>query len=196
LEKPGFVFQVTSQAGNTDCFAAVYAALKQQYLADALWFGWHETEISLPRRLTNVNEQDALAAHWDVARIFTNSAELRVQRRGDTRLTLLLTENATLESQLQNDFAVLKTAFKNVVDGYRLLAGEKPKKSIGRNTTALIEVRYPRELDYDVGQVANYGEMLVANVKCYYDDVQRLKFVRYCHIRPQTIGTIGVKPYA
>ena len=87
MEKQGFVLQMTSKAGDTDCFADIYEALKTQCLADALWFGWCETEISLPRRLTNTNETEALATRWDVARIFTNCAELRAQRRGETRLT-------------------------------------------------------------------------------------------------------------
>lgn len=191
MKEQGFVLQVTSKAGDTDCYAAVYHALKAQCLANALWFGWCETEISLPRRFT----QEALKAHWDVVRIFTDRAELRAQRRGDTRLTLLLTEDAAMESLLQNDFAVMSTQFE-AEPGCRILAGKKPEKKVRSKSDALIEVAFPRELDYDAG-IVDDKEMLVADVQCYYDGVRRLKFVRYCAIQPEEIGNENrkVKPY-
>lgn len=187
----GYVLEITGKNGDTDVFAAAYDALQADCLANAHWFGWCETELRLPRRLSDATE--AFAAGWDVARIFTACAELRAQRRGDTRITLLLTENATLTTQLEKLFNVVPHTF-TVESSHRILTGTKPKKPVRKGSAALIEVAYPRELDYDIAPVAD-KQMLVAEVRCYYDEVHRLKFVRYCNISPKKIGKIEESRY-
>ncbi len=191
MEPQGYVLQIKGKDGDTDVFAATYHALKAQCLADAIWFGWCETEMCLPCRLKDPS--DALDPRWDVARIFTKYAELRAQRRGDRRITLLLTENGALAKQMETDLGAVRHQF-SALESHRILAGKKPKHSVRKGSSALIEVAYPRELDYDVG-VVNPEQMLVADVRCYYDNLHRLKFVRYCNIHPEEIGEIEVKPY-
>lgn len=181
----GYLLQIAHKDSSEDSFAAVYHTLKSQCLANAIWFAWRETEITLPRGLTINNERDALSLRWDVARIFTDGAELRAQRRGSSRLTLILTENDKVLQQLEQEFKTARWQF-DAKNGNRILAGKKPLNPISSNPDALIEVAFPRELDYDVGSVP-HGQMLVADVRCYYDNVRRLKFVRYCSIHPRPI---------
>jgi hypothetical protein len=193
VEGDGFVLEVTSKAGQTDCFAAVYEALSDGCLAEAFWFAWCETQVVLPRRLSKGSDSELIAARWDVARVFSDCAELRAQRRGDTRLTLLLTENEGMVQEIEHGFTVNRHQF-NVEEQHRILVGKKPQKPVRSNSDALIEVAYPRELDYDIAPVGR-GEMLVAGVVGYYDSLSRLKFVRYRNVGAREIGTIGAKPY-
>jgi hypothetical protein len=186
----GYILQLKSEAGADGAFAAAYAALKDSSLADALWFGWNELDIRLPRRLTD--EADALDPRWDVARIFTPAAELRAQRVGRTRLVLLLTESAALVEQLKQQFGGEAAKFRAQVS-HRVLAGQRPRQPIGANPDALIEVQFPRPLDYQ-DLTAQRGTALVADVQCYYDSVYRLRDVRYCSITAEPIGQREVKP--
>jgi hypothetical protein len=191
LEPQGYVLQITGKDAGVDGLAAAYDVLKAQCLAESLWFGWRETELCLPRHLKNTTK--AFDPRWDVERIFTQCAELRAQRRGDARLILLLTENVAVAQQVKNDLGATCHNFKTVEEGHRILAGKKPTNPIKKGSQALIEVAYPRELDYDVGTVLP-EQMLVADVRCYYDGLRRLKFVRYCKISPKKIGSVEVKP--
>lgn len=184
----GYILQLENKAGVEGDFAAAYAALKDSSLVNALWFGWNELDIRLPRRF----ESDALDPRWDVARIFAPAAELRAQRVGRTRLVLLLTENAALVNQLRQQFEVVVEEFR-AQESHRVLAGQRPRQPIGANPDALIEVQFPRPLDYQ-DLVAQRGEALVAAVQCYYDSEYRLRDVRYCSITPEPIGQRKVKP--
>lgn len=186
----GYILQLKNEAGADGAFAAAYAALKDSTLADALWFGWNELDIRLPRCLTD--ETDALDPRWDVARIFTPAAELRAQRVGRTRLVLLLTESAALVEQLKQQFEIEVAEFR-VQASWRVLAGQRPRKPIGANPDALIEVQFPRPLNYQ-GLIALHGQALVAKVQCYYDSAYRLRDVRYCSITHEPIGQREVKP--
>jgi hypothetical protein len=193
VEGDGFVLEVRGKAGETDCFAAVYEALADGSLAEASWFAWCETQIVLPRRLSKGSQSELIAARWDVARVFSDCAELRAQRRGDARLTLLLTEDEDVVREIEHSFAVNRYRF-DVEEGHRILVGKKPQKPVRSNSDALIEVAYPRELDYDIAPVGR-DQVLAAEVVSYYDNMSRLKFVRYRGVVASGTGTIGVKPY-
>jgi hypothetical protein len=60
------------------------------------------------------------------------------------------------------------------------------------NPAALIEAAFPRELDYGIS--ARQGEVLVADVQCYFDGEHRLRFVRYCIVQAEKIGQRKVNP--
>ncbi len=190
--RKGFVLRLTPK-GLDDGFRAAFEALKSQCFPDGTqWFGWCETDIRLPRPL----DKEAFDPRWDVARIFSPIAELRAQRRGGSRLVLLLTEDEALVHQLLQGLEGFEVT-KHEPDfsaepSCRLLVGKKPKKPIGTNPNALVEVALPRELDYGIS-VAD-GEGLVANVQCYFDAEHRLRFVRYCAVQAKRIGERKVTP--
>jgi hypothetical protein len=182
----GFVLKLNRTQVNEDDFAAAYEALSDQYFADgALWFGWCETDIRLPRPL----HSEAFDLRWDLVRIFSPIAELRAQRRGNERLILMLTENAALVNQLKQGLEGFNVSLCEFAaeQSCRVLVGQKPRKPVGSNPNALIEVIFPRELDYGI-PVANERERLIAGVQGYFDDEHRLRFVRYCFVKGEQIG--------
>ncbi len=182
----GFVLRLTPKDSEDNAFASAYEQLKGDCFADgAMWFGWNLLERELPQPF---NDQ-ALAADWEVVRVFSPSAELRGQRRGNSRLLLVLTEDEALVSELLKgleDFQVdgNPPTFK-AMSGSRIFVGRRPSIPIGDNPDALIEVALPRELDYHT--TVSRGEALVAKVQCYLDEEGRLRFVRYCSVRPKDV---------
>jgi hypothetical protein len=183
----GFVLSFKPE-GDEDRFRTVYEALPSQCFQEgAQWFGWCETDFRLPRPL----DDEAFDPCWDAVRVFSPIAELRAQRRGKQRLVLLLTEDKALADSLTRNFETTKRRFI-AQPGCRILVGLKPDKPVGHNPNALIEVMFPRELDYGIS--AEQGERLVADVRCYFDDENRLHFVRYCLVQPERIGAREVKP--
>lgn len=190
--RKGFILRWKRKGEEGDAFAAAYEAVKDRCFPNgALWFGWCETEMVLPRPF---DSKEALEPRWDVARIFSSTAELRAQRHGGDRLVLLLTEDEELVHELtRGQFELVQML--EAEPGCRLLVGKKPERPIpGINPDALIEVAFPRELDYGIS--ANQGEVLVAEVQCYFDDEHRLRFARYCSVQAEKVGQRRVRPYA
>lgn len=188
----GFVLQWKGENKEGNAFATAYKEAKDRcFTNDTFWFGWCETDRRLPRLF----DSEALNPRWDVARIFSPTAELRAQRHGLARLVLLLTENESLRNELTQGpgkFELVQTL--NAEPGCRVLVGEKPGTLIpGTSPDALIEVAFPRELDY--GIPAEPEKVLVADVQCYFDDEHRLRFVRYCSVQAEEKGRREVKPY-
>lgn len=186
----GFVIRLKRKETEEDSFATAYEALKNSCFPDgAQWFGWCETDIRLPRPL----DEEAFDPRWDVGRIFSPIAELRAQRRGSRRLVLLLTENEEVvkEAESLEGFEVVRCEFASETT-FRVLVGGKPKTKISDNPNVLVQVEFPRALDY--GMTAGENQALVAEVRCYYDDMHRLCFVRYCAVRAERIGEREVTP--
>ena len=168
-------------------FRAVYEALQSRCFPEGTqWFGWCETDLRLPRLL----DDDAFDARWDTVRVFSSHAELRAQRRGGIHLVLLLTEDEALTDWVTQNFEVKRETMR-VQPSCRILVGQKPSQPVGDHPNALVEVMFPRELDY--GLAVEKGERLVADVQCYFDDENRLRFVRYCQVRAEKIGAREVK---
>jgi len=193
--RKGFVLRWKNE-GERDAFATAYGAVRDRcFSKGALWFGWCETDMELPRPF-DPDDPEALDPCWDVARIFSPAAELRAQWRGTKRLILLLTEDESLVNELtqgSGSFELVQTLDAKI--GYRVLVGEKPGVPIPNiKPGALIEVAFPCELDY--GIPTKQGEMLVAEVQCYLDDEHRLRFVRYCSVKAEKKGQREVEPYA
>lgn len=185
----GFVLKLTPKKVVGNAFAEVYEALKDHCFAEgAWWFGWHETNISLPRPL----EGKAFEESWNAVRVFSPAAELRGQRRGNAQLVLLLNEDEKIINLAQSvkSFDVTNCEFTTKLS-CRVLVGTKPDKPM-KNPRALIEIKFPRELDYGIG--VEKDQMFVANVQCYYDNEDRLRFVRYCSVKPEKVGKREVKP--
>jgi len=182
----GFVLSLKS----ADDFRTAYEALKDLcFPGGAQWFGWCETDIRLPRPLS----EEAFNTHWDVVRIFSPVAELRRQRRGPKSMVLLLTENEEIVHRVKTLFEIICWEFV-AEPAYRILAGKKPSTPIPQNPDALVEVMFPRPLDYGIS-VKDKEEVLIAEVQCYYDDEHRLRFVRYFRVQVEKEGEREVEAY-
>lgn len=186
--RTGSVQGLRLKGSDADAFAMAYHALQSLCFGgtDVFWFGWQEIELQLPKRF----HPDALLPQWDVVRIFSAEAELRAQRAGKSRIVLLLTEDNNLLNQaatlLQEAFDCTNVSPQpfTIEKSRRYLVGKRSKK-ITQQANALIEVAFPRELDYDTVPVAD-GEILFAKVWCYYDGIHRLRYVRYCSFATET----------
>lgn len=172
--------------------AEVLAGLRQQPglfpEAESWWFAWHATDIALPQALT---DPAPLQAAWDVVRVFSPQAELRVQRRGRQRDTWLLLETdepAALDLTRFQAWQPGEAQSYSVEDGHHLLAGQKLNLLGAEKRGELI---YPRVLDYGVDE-AEPGQTIVAEVRHYYDALHRLATTRYAALRPVTRGSLPV----
>jgi uncharacterized protein YajQ (UPF0234 family) len=187
----GFILSLTAKENVANPFNAAYQVLSQQELfseQETFWFAWREEEIKLPSILQDLSL--ATDTRWDVIRIFSPKAELRFQKRGREQQILLLLEDETKVSQLENtlaDFIVKRVrCFPQSEGGKRILAGEKMKLGVSNETgiekrTTRGVVIFPRELEYK-GITADIEEALVAEVREYFDHEKRLQCVRYCRI--------------
>ena len=165
------------------------AALREEGLFpkdETWWFAWNGLEIKLPGILRDFSELDR---PWDVVRVFSPKAELRLARRGRGRGCWLLTEQEPVES-IPGVEIVSRAEFA-VEDGHRILWGQKLRLPDGE---ARGEVIFPRKLEYDLGD-DDLNKALVADVKLYYDRAHRLLAVRYVRIRRVDPGEIKVEPF-
>ncbi|MGB9886318.1 MAG: hypothetical protein ACPLRW_04895 [Moorellales bacterium] len=143
------------------------------------WFAWNEREICLPALLDNV--ASVFDAPWDVARVFSDLAEIRLQRHGRERLAVLLLEEETrdrLPAEAAKS-AIREAPFLAEV-GHRLLAGTR-LQLFGKEVRGRVE--FPRPLDYGVREHA-LEHFLGVTVYNYYDENRALKLVRYAKVVP------------
>ncbi|RMF27537.1 MAG: hypothetical protein D6759_17510 [Chloroflexi bacterium] len=142
------------------------------------WFAWRETEIRLPGVLREPMDLDD---GWEVLRVFSPQAELRLGRRGRGRgCWLLLEEGAEEVINRLPDGAVLQQMACWVEPAHRILWGRKMVLP-GRRTVRG-EVIFPRELTYDLDG-DRPERALVAEVQLYYDREGRLQTSRYVRLR-------------
>jgi hypothetical protein len=145
--------------------------------SDAWWFGWSETEMHLPQRLSG----DLPHAEWERLSIFNGEAELRTFSRGSKTTTLLLTETFEPQGEWQ-----LCAKFPECVPTQHILLGDPPRS--GGETSRLLDVAYPAVFDYGI-QLApsrDRRSRVVAHACYYYDAVKRLRYVRYTGIDSYT----------
>ena len=165
------------------------AALREEGLFpedETWWFAWNGLEIKLPGILRELSELDRA---WDVVRVFSPRAELRLARRGRGQGCWLLTEQAPVES-IPGVEIVSRAEFV-VEDGHRILWGQKLRLPDGE---ARGEVIFPRVLDYDLGD-DDLNKAWVADVKLYYDDAHRLQTVRYAGVHQVEPGEIKARSF-
>jgi len=165
------------------------AALREEGLFpedETRWFAWNGLEIKLPGILRDFSELDK---SWDVVRVFSPRAELRLARRGRGRGCWLLTEQEPVESV--PGVEIVSRAEFAVEDGHRILWGQKLRLPDGE---ARGEVIFPRKLEYDLDD-DDFNKALAADVKFYYDRAHRLLAVRYVRIRRVDPGEIKVEPF-
>jgi len=169
--------------------SGILATLRERSLfpgGETWWFAWNGLEIKLPGILRELSELDRA---WDVVRVFSPKAELRLARRGRTRGCWLLTEQEPAES-IPGVEIVSRAEFV-VEDGHRILWGQKLRLPDGE---ARGEVIFPRKLNYELGN-DDLNKAWVADVKLYYDRAHRLLAVRYVRIRRVDPGEIKVEPF-
>jgi hypothetical protein len=154
------------------------------------WFAWNALEIVLPRLL---DENANLDGDWEVLRIFSEQAELRVERRGGTHGCWLLLEREPEEALgvRYQEWVKDTSGPYTVEDGYHLLAGRKLELP---DEDERGEILYPRTLDYGVGR-DELSQALVATVRNYYDEAHRLISVRYATLQAVAPGSIPVQPF-
>lgn len=184
----GYVLRLNNKGDQQEPFAAAFGLLKDEYFPDnqTCWFGWNETEIRLPGKFDGNETRTPFDSDWDMARIFSAKAELRIQRDCCGQVALLLTENQSLREKVKQQTDVFEIAEHTFTSepGRRIMVGSKPENQIGGEPDALIEVAFPRVLHYR-GFAVEKRESLEARVQCYYDEAHRLRFVRYCAVEPK-----------
>ncbi len=149
------------------------------------WFAWDKLEIKLPGILRDLSELDR---PWDLVRVFSEKAELRLARRGRSRGCWLLTEKDAIEDI--PDVEIVSRAEFAIEKGIRILWGKKLHLPDGE---ARGEVTFPRKLDYDLG-AEDLNKAWVADVKLYYDEAHRLWAVRYASLSQADPGDIKARP--
>jgi len=152
------------------------AALREEGLFpedETWWFAWNGLEIKLPGILRDFSELDK---HWDVVRVFSLKAELRLARRGRSRGCWLLTEQTPPEGIPGVEIASVEKY--PVEEGHRILWGQKLRLPDGE---ARGEVVFPRKLNYELDN-DDLNKAWVADVKLYYDNAHRLQAVRYARL--------------
>lgn len=144
---------------------------------EAWWFGWSETEMCLPQRL-NGNLPDA---EWERLSIFNDAAELRILSRGN-KTTILLTETMELSGEWS-----LCERYSECESSQHMLLGDPPVS--GGKTSRLLDVAYPASFDYgiELAPSTDRRHRVVAEVRHYYDDAHRLRYVRYAGINPKSL---------
>ncbi|HIC92887.1 MAG TPA: hypothetical protein EYP09_01360 [Anaerolineae bacterium] len=170
--------------------SGVLAALREKGLfpeSQTWWFAWNGLEIKLPGILRDPSELDR---PWDVVRVFSPKAELRLARRGHSRGCWLLTEQSPPEN-IPGVEITSRAEDIPVEDGHRILWGQRLRLPSG---DARGEVLFPRKLEYDLDD-NDLSKALVADVKLYYDDAHRLLAVRYVTIRQVDPGEIEAEPF-
>jgi len=156
--------------------AGILATLRERSLfpeGETWWFAWNGLEIKLPGILRDFSELDK---SWDVVRVFSPKAELRLARRGRGRGCWLLTEQEPVES-IPGVEIVSRAEFA-VEDGHRILWGQKLRLPDGETRG---EVMFPRKLNYELDN-DDLNKAWVADVKLYYDSAHRLQAVRYARL--------------
>ena len=145
--------------------------------SETYWFAWNELDIVLPGLL---NKDDKLDDPWDVLRVFSKRAELRLGPRGNRRgCWLLMEEEPRSAFGDRYEPLVEQDADTYLVEGgHHILAGRKLRFPDGEKRG---ETMYPRTLDYGIKE-DDLKKALVASVRKYYDDFHRLLTVRYCEI--------------
>lgn len=156
------------------------------------WFAWNGLDIVLPGKVTDDADLDS---DWDVVRVFSPQAELRVGRRGRGRgCWLLLEEDPQDALGDQYDAWVddqAPPATFAVEGGHHILAGVKLRLPDGEKRG---EIFYPRPLNYGIDD-DDLEQALVAAVRAYYDNARRLATVRYASIESAALGSIPVDPF-
>ncbi len=139
------------------------------------WFAWNELEIGLPAPLADPTP--FFEDRWDVARVFSATAELRLERWGRRRALRVLLEDAArarlpaalVSSAAEESFAAEK--------GLRLLAGARLRLPGG---PARGRVEFPRPLEYGVAD--DPDQPLAVAVYLYRDGEGSLRLVRYAEL--------------
>ena len=157
------------------------------------WFAWREREIRLPGVL---RELAGLDDGWEVLRVFSPQAELRLGRRGRGKgCWLLLEDQAEAVINRWSDGEVLRQTACWVEPSRRILWGRKMVLPGGRTVRG--EVIFPRELAYDLDGDAP-EQALVAEVRLYYDQERRLQTSRYVRlhlVRRKEFRKLPPQPY-
>jgi hypothetical protein len=164
--------------------AELLASLAQNgvFPSDATWwFAWNEGEIVLPRPLFTAN--NPADNRWDVARVFSEKAELRLARVGGRRGAWLLTED--LQAAATLPAAGELESFRVNGGGHRILWGGDLNM---RGQTEHGLVRFPRPLDYGVS--TGKGQRLVADVVLYLDEFGAVRTARYRALKVVYEGAI------
>lgn len=151
------------------------------------WFGWCETEITLPGQL---DDAAALPTTWDLVQIFSPHCELRRVRRGPGWIHLLLTEQPLPEA-LHQQWEVAEGNF-DAQQTHRILWGNRLRMPTAEGRGV---VRFPRPLDYNLpteqaADPATLEQALVARVWHYLDQQQRLRMVRYSELTHCPVGAL------
>jgi hypothetical protein len=142
---------------------------------ETYWFGWSETTLHLPNRLTAHLPNES----WERLSMFNAQAELRMLSRGGKPALLLLTE--TLEPPHD---AWEACGEYDAEERMHILLGDPPKRARGE-TTQLAEVAFPAVFDYGIGLTPSRDatRKVVADARYYYDAERRLRYIRYAGIR-------------
>jgi hypothetical protein len=139
------------------------------------WFAWNELEISLPAPLADA--APFFEDRWDVARVFSAAAELRLELWGRRRIVRLLVEDGS--RGLLPAGLVSRAAEESFVaeKGLRLLAGARLRLPGG---PARGRVEFPRPLGYGVADDPDHPLAVVAYV--YRDGEGGVRLVRYAEL--------------
>ena len=174
MGEKGFWLTLQLQTGKAP--SELVALLRERGVfpdGETWWFAWNGLEIKLPGILRELSELDR---PWDVVRVFSPRAELRLARRGRTRGCWLLTEQEPVESV--PGVEIVSRAEFVVEDGHRILWGQKLRLPDGETRG---EVMFPRKLNYELDN-DDLNKAWVADVKLYYDNAHRLQAVRYARL--------------
>ena len=139
------------------------------------WCAWNELEISLPAPLAD--PAPFFEDRWDVARVFSAAAELRLERWGRRRALWLLVEDGS--RGLLPAGLVSRAAEESFVaeKGLRLLAGARLRLPGG---PARGRVEFPRPLGYGVADDPDHPLAVAAYV--YRDGEGGVRLVRYAEL--------------